>query len=136
MTTYATFTAAVAALSIAGRKRAYTSPPMQITTADLPASYPRLPSGGLNPDSLSTCTSSGNRRVVDLVVVVEPMGQGTQPQNYAATLAIIDAVENALRTASDGGTITPWLEWTLSIAPVVVGDTPYWAVTATVTGIE
>jgi hypothetical protein len=136
MTTYAAFTAAVAALSITGRKRAYSSPPMQITTADLPASYPRLPSGGLNTDSLSTCTNSGNRRVVDLVVVVEPLGQGTQPQNFAATIAIIDAVEAALRTASDGGIITPWLEWAITTAPVIVGDTPYWAVTATVTGIE
>lgn len=136
MTTYATFVTAVTGLAIAGITRQYDYPPQQITTADLPASFPRLPGGTLNLDTLTTCDTSGNARTMELIVLVQALGQDNNEPNYDDTITLIDAVDGALRTAMDGATIMPILEWTLSSGQVPVGGSAYWGITAEITGIE
>lgn len=136
MTTYSAFVTAVSGLSVTGIKRQYDHVPNQVTTADLPASFVRLPSGGINYETLSTCSTSGNTRTCDLVVLVEAAGQGNPSPNYDATIAAIDNLESALRTAAEDATIMPFLEFAITSGAVGVGGSNYWGITATVTGSE
>ena len=127
ITSYTSFVAALAALSITGVTRAYTEPPRQLNTADLPCSYPSLPNGGENP---ITGEVAGGWPVLraDLVVLVEPWAQNTRAANYTATVAMMDNVSVAMR-AADLARSRP--RWTIRTEVVSIGDTPYWAVICT-----
>ncbi len=132
MTTYAQFVSALAGLTVTGVKRKFTSTPTQLSTADLPATYPRIPNaseGGLTAEGQGgwptlTC---------DLVIVVEPMGQSRPSANFAATVSLIDNLNTALRGAS---LTKSKHSWTVRREGVNVdgGQTDYWALVATVTG--
>lgn len=131
ITTYATYTAALAALSVSGVTRKYTEPPASIGTADLPAMWPSLPHGSETP---LTFAGGGGWPVLvcDLVIAIEAVNQGTQAQNYAAMIAQLDYMNTALRAASIG---RAKLSWTITAnAQVQVADTTYWAVIATIEG--
>ena len=136
MTTFATFATAVTGLTITGITRQYDYPPTQVTTADLPASFPRLPGGTLNIDTLASCDTSGNARTMQLIILVQAIGQDNSEPNYDDTITLLDAVDGALRTALDSASIMPMLEWTLSSGQVAVGGSAYWGITAEITGIE
>lgn len=130
--TYTEYVATLAGLSITGVVKAYSSPPTQLSTAQLPAQWPRLPSGETAVASLGgemglpsfTC---------DLVVSIEVIGQNTQPANYAKCLAVIDAMQTALTTEALDGVVDTW---TLRMDGEQIGDTAYWVIVATVTGSE
>lgn len=129
ITSYATFTAALAALSVTGVTRKFAYPPASVGTADLPAMYPALPrgiEGGL------TFVSNGGWPALfcDLIVLLEPVGQNTQSGNYAATIAMIDNVSAALRSSDIGRAKLNWE--TITNVQVDVAGTPYWAVITTV----
>jgi beta-galactosidase GanA len=69
-----------------------------------------------------------------LVVAIEPTGQNTQPTNYARMLDMADALNAALRT--NRGNLGAIVTWTISAQdtePIIVGQTAYWGVTASVT---
>jgi hypothetical protein len=128
ITTYTEFVAAVAALDIDGVTRAYLQPPGQVSTADLPCSYPSLPTGGENPFTGDAAGGWPALRV-DLVVLIESWAQSTRASNYTAAVAMMDAISEALR-AAELAKSRP--RWTIRTEIVSIGDTPYWAVTCAV----
>ncbi len=130
--TYTEYVATLAGLSITGVVKAYSSPPTQLSTAQLPAQWPRLPSGETAVASLGgemglpsfTC---------DLVIAVEAMQQNTQPANYTKALALIDALQTALTTEALNNVVD---SWQMRLDGEQIGDTAYWVIVATVTGSE
>jgi len=130
--TYTEYVATLAGLDVTGVVKVYTAPPTQLSTAQLPAQWARLPQGE------STVASMGGQMglpslTCDLVVAVEAMGQNTQPANYAKALAIIDALQAALADEALGGVVDTW---TMRLDAEQIGDTTYWVIVATVTGSE
>lgn len=130
--TYTEYVATLAGLSITGVVKAYSAPPTQLSTAQLPAQWARLPSGE------TAIASMGGQMglpslTCDLVIAVEVIGQNTQPANYAKCLAVIDALQAALADEALGGVVDTW---TMRIDGEAIGDTAYWVIVATVTGSE
>ncbi len=130
--TYTEYTAMLAGLPIAGVTKAYSAPPTQLSTAQLPAQWPRLPQGE------TTIASMGGQMglpsfVCDLVVAVEAIGQNVQPANYAKAVAMIDAMQTALADEALDLVIDTWA---LRMDGEQIGDTAYWVIVATVTGSE
>lgn len=137
MTTYAAFVAAVAATSITGVTKKYTYKPVAVDISSGAASYVDLPSGGLNRETLTSCTSGGKQRAVDFVVVFEAVGQEQHSVNYATAITYLDRVEAALDTARRAKTYgTPILDYELSVQAVPLGDVNHWAVVASIEGQE
>ena len=135
MTTYAAFTAAVSGASITGVTRQYTYAPDALSTADLPASWIRLPGGGTNLGTLaSQCSNTGATRAVELVVCLEPVNQDTTSANHAAAITMMDNVETALDALGAHGAAlgNVILEYTLAGQGVIVGGVPFWSVVAAV----
>ena len=130
--TYTEYTAMLAGLDVAGVTKRYTSPPTQLSTAQLPAQSPRLPSG-----ETQVATMSGAAGLpaftCDLVVAVEAWQQNTQPANYAKALTVIDAMQTALTTEALENVVD---SWQMRVDVEQIGDTAYWAIVATVTGSE
>src|SRR5512137_1969450 len=125
ITTYTAFVAALMDLTVTDVIRYFDEPPASIGSADLPAMFPMLPRGSEAP---FTFVSQGGwpSVFVDIVIAVEAVGQGTQPQNYAAMLDIMDHLSTALRAASIG---RAKLNWTINAnVNIAVGETNYWAV--------
>jgi hypothetical protein len=130
--TIKSFVDTLAAVDVAGVKRKHGYPPLQISTADLPASFVRPPSSGYGP--ISTCSDTDDEMVCDLVVAIEPTGQNTQPANYARLLDMADALNGAMK--NNRGSLGAIVTWTIAAQdtePIIVGQTAYWGVTASVT---
>lgn len=129
--TYTTFVNNVAGMTISGVTRAYTSPPQQLSTADLPASYPRLPIA----DNQSVTLTHGRgllTAAVEIVVVLEPYRQGTNVANFAACVTMIDAIETALATNANTYDIDRWnIIQTIEEYGV---DRPHWQLVARIEG--
>jgi len=130
--TYTEYVAILAGLDVAGVVKVYTAPPTQLSTAQLPAQWARLPSGE------TAIASMGGQMglpslTCDLVIAVEVIGQNTQPANYAKALGIIDALQAALADEALGGVVD---SWTLRMDGEAIGDTAYWVIVATVTGSD
>ena len=137
MTTFASFVTSISGLSITGIERTYTSTPESIGTADLPAQFVRLPSAdaGYAP---ADCDETEVVRTIELVVCIEPVGLGTASQNFDDTVTMLDYMQTAISTwiflpAQDNIAVTYSLA-TSNDAPIVVGDTTYWGVIATIIG--
>lgn len=135
--TYSTFVSNLAGLTVTGVTRAYTYPPRAVETADLPAMFPRIPSGTEGP--MTVKDHGGNPEITcELVILYEAVEQNTQPTNFTNTLTQLDNLNTALRGAPVGkntGAIgTGPLTWTIQHTQVERGDRDYWAVVATVTG--
>ena len=96
--TYTDYTAMLAALTVSGVAKRFTEAPAQLTTAHLPAQWPRLPSG--NTEVAALDGSRGlTTYVCDLVIAVEAVGQNTQPANWKRAMALIDAMQAAIVAA-------------------------------------
>lgn len=134
MTTYAAFISTISGLTITGVTTKLAYIPAAGYTGNLPISFVRLPGGGINPETLTTCSTDGKTRTVELVVVLEPTGQGNPSLNYAATVAMMDYVEAALDTLGDSPMAI--MEYQIRAEGIALGDATHWAVVATVTGIE
>lgn len=130
---YATFVSAISGMAVTGVKRRYTEPPTQVSTADMPLMFPKLPEG--NTEIATLGQDAGIRRMVcDLVLAVEPVTQNRQSANYTATMTLLDALEAALTTlAASDNTID---RWTLRMIDDFVGTSPCWCIVATVEGSE
>lgn len=133
MTTYRSFVDALEALTITGVVRQYTQgPPLGASgVADLPAQYVRYPGG----DEIAIVFGEQGgwpTLRLELVVLVEPVGQSTAPANFDATVDMMDAVTTALQGAP---CITKTkLHWSIRQAIDVVAGQAYWAVVANVEG--
>lgn len=133
--TLATFTAALGGLSVTGVKRAYTAPPAQLATANLPALYPRIPASLASAVPVLAGNGVDLRRLTaELVIVVEPLGQSTAPTNFERTVGLIDALHAALEDAC--ATDDAIDGWSLRLTAEEVGDNAYWMLVATVNGSE
>ena len=133
--TLATFTAALGALSVTGVKKAYTAPPAQLATANLPALYPRIPASLAT--TIPVLAGGGvdlRRLTAEIVIVVEPLGQSTAPANFERTVGLIDALHDALAVAAE--TDESIDGWALRLTAEEVGDNAYWMLVATVNGSE
>lgn len=130
-----TFVQTLGALSVAGVKKAYTAPPAQLATANLPALYPRIPASLASTVPVLSGNSTGLRQMTaELVVVVEPLGQNTAPANFERTAALIDALHTTLETLA--GTDETVDGWAMRLTAEEVGDGAYWMLVATVNGSE
>jgi len=131
ITGYRSFVDALTSLTVVGVQRKYTEPPKSISSADLPAMYPGLPSG---EETAMTFQTAGGwpTLICDLIVVVEAVAQDTQSVNFAATVDIMDNLSSVLRQASIGRAA---LTWTMTTnVQVQIAGTTYWAVVATING--
>lgn len=130
--TYTSFVNGLAAIAVAGVTRKYTSPPSQISSADLPAMYPRLPEG--NQEIASFGYQAGIFAAsCELVVLVKANQQGTAAANFTQCLTLLDA----LNTAIDSNALTLKVDrWTLRQDGEFVGDAVYWALVAKVEASE
>lgn len=134
MTTYAGFVSTISGLTITGVVTQLDHIPEIEDTADLPASFVRLPGGGINTETLTTCSGSGKSRTIELVVLIKPIPQSTASSNFAATVTMMDSIETALD--ANRTSIMPFVTYDISAGPEDVGGTGFWAVTATITGEE
>ena len=128
-TSYADFVEQLAALSVTGVTRTYTEPPQQISATDLSIMYLELPSG---TEGALTAQSAGGwpQMACNLVVLVNPAMQDTSAANYAASIAMIDALSTAPRSANYLGKTSP--SWSIRVDRVFAGASLYWAVIAEV----
>jgi ethanolamine ammonia-lyase large subunit len=129
--TYTGFVNNISGMTISGVTRRYTAPPATMNTADLPASYPRIP-GGDNQSVTLTSVSGLRLGVVELCIVLEPVRQATNSVNFAAALTMLDAIETALQTNARTYQID---RWSIQLEIDRIGaDTDYWQLVARVEG--
>ncbi len=128
--TYAEYVATLTALTVAGVTKRYSAPPAQLSTAQLPAMWARLPSGTVEVVAMDGGAGLPSF-TCDLVIAIEAMAQNTQPANYAKGIAVIDALQAALTTEALEGVLD---SWALRLDAEAIGDTAYWVIVATVTG--
>jgi len=136
MTTFASFVSSVGSIETPGVMRRYDHEPESLGEGDLPAQFPRLPDGSIGY-APADCPEIEETRAIELVFCIRPVGLGTAAENFAETIEMLDYANAALRTwkfatAQNGMAITYELS-TAGSAPVIVGDTAYWAVIATIT---
>ena len=128
--TYAEYVATLTALTVTGVTKRYSAPPSQLSTAQLPAMWARLPSGTVEVVAMDGGAGLPSF-TCDLVIAIEAMAQNTQPANYAKGIAVIDALQAALTTEALEGVLD---SWALRLDAEAIGDTAYWVIVATVTG--
>jgi len=131
--TNAAFLAAIQALIVSGVTTHFDEPPRALSTAQLPAAFPLMPSGAMGEKVLS-CWSQNKTRSIGFVIAIEAVGQGTQPQNYARLAALMDNLETALDglEKSQGGTLANFIEYDIAAEIFEVAGNDYWSVVATV----
>lgn len=132
--TYTAFAHGIGDLTITGVKRKYRNIPDQLSTADLPCQFVRLPESSEGP-----LTASGEggwpNRTVDLVIVASPVGQSRQPTNQDLVLTLIDALSTTLRAVPATNTISQAkLSWRIRGRIDAIGDTEYWFIVASIVG--
>ena len=127
-TPYATFTNALYGLTVTGVTRNYLQPPQQVSTADLPILFTRLPSGTEGP-IMGVRTGGWPTLRADVVILVEPFHQGQSSTNYALALTLMDNLSAALRAANLGEGPA---RWNIESRLEIIVDTPYWVVVASV----
>lgn len=129
--TMTAFIAALASLPVDDIRRQYVYPPLQISTADLPASFVRPPMTVYEP--ISVCDDTSYTYTCQLVIAIEPTGQNIQPANYEAMVVMIDNANEAFNANwRDLGALVTWQVNAQDREPIIIGQTPYWGVTVTV----
>ena len=120
------FVNTLSALSVTGVTRNYTEPPQQVNSTDLPCMWPMIPDAQREIISL---TSAGGLLTVtcDLIILIEMELQDRNSVKFAATLALIDALDAALAAETDAGIDS----WTISSN---FDEQNNWQILATVIG--
>ncbi len=133
MTTYASFVADLLALDVAGVARVYTHPPASLATADLPALFPMPLSGESGPAAFG---GSDRARALrgDVCIALAPVMQDTPDANYAAQVALLDALDAALQALDQAANYQ--VRWTLAARLLTLGNTQYHGLVASVTATE
>lgn len=123
--------AGLRALTITGVARKYDAPPTQLSTADMPLMYVRLPEG-----SSETATFDASQGLfncaAEIVIVVKPVMQSRNSTNMDAGLTMMDALHTAL---SDAAQANDYARWAMRLETEIDGDTAYWRVIARVEAI-
>lgn len=130
MGAYSDFVHNIAGIKVDGIRRNFDGPPSRLSTAQLPAMWPRVPTA--NAENAVLCGGVGLLTIVcELVVAIEPLGQGESIANFETALTIMDNLHVALT-----GKITTYEveRWTLRVNQSLIGDTPYWVIIASVEG--
>jgi hypothetical protein len=135
VTDFATFVGGLASLSITGVNTKFDHIPQQLSTAQLPAMFVRLPEGTDGPLTLSTTAQGGWPTLTcEMVIAVEPQGQNRATQNYKATVALIDHINNALRGIKTGDICQSKIRWSIRGEQDWIGEQLYWLIVVRVTG--
>ena len=131
MPTNAAFLTAVQALEVTGVRLILNEPPEALNSADLPASFPLMPQGGLG-EKVVSCFAKNKARAIRFVIAMEAVGEGTVAQNYATLAAQMDYLETALDglEISQSGTLAPFIEYDIEAAIINVGGNDFWGVVA------
>jgi hypothetical protein len=131
ITTMSDFVAAVAAIgdAVTTVKRAYTYPPRSVSTADLPASFVRLPTGEEGALTLDGTGGWPTRRV-DLVILVEPIEQNRPDINYDTVMSNLDALETQLRATGARVVAQSKPTWRIDVRIIELNQTQYWGIVA------
>ncbi len=92
-----------------------------------------MPSGALGEKSLS-CYDTNKTRSIGYVVAIEPVGQGTQAENYGQLAAVMDNMETAFDALekSQGGTLANFIEYEIAAEIFAVAGIDYWSIVATI----
>jgi hypothetical protein len=86
---------------------------------------------GEMPGWTVSCTASNKTRTAQVIIVTEPVAQGTNSQNFSALPALMDAVETAL----DALTVYNFIEYDMAAgATVEIAGIVYWAIVTNVRG--
>lgn len=133
MTTFSTFVTGLQDLTVTGVKRVYDGPPRSLAASDLPAMWVQLPEGS---DAPFTFAGEGGwpELIAEIWVTVEALELGTQPENYDATITVVDNLITALRGITTGSISKSKLTWTIRGAYTPIGEKYYWTVIARITG--
>lgn len=130
--TYSSLVAGLAAMTVTGVTRKYTSPPSQISSADIPSMYPRLPEG--NQEIVTFSYQPGMIAAsCELVIVIKANMQGTAAANFGECLTLLDALNSALNSNAAALRLD---RWTLRQDSEFVGDSVYWSIVARVEASE
>lgn len=132
ISTYAGMVEAIASVEIATVIRRYSAPPDSLNSADMPASFPRTPSGDEGPMTYQAQGGWPTMRA-ELVVCYEAVAQDAGEPNFAGTVALMDAIASALRAITPGTVGRGPVSWTLRQEIVSVAGIGYWAVIAAIT---
>lgn len=115
-------------------KKYASGPPVALNTADLPAQWVELPHGENRPSCAGV--EGGDRTLfVDYVVILEPVGQNTQPVNFDACVTMFDNIDAALVAAMNTSPLTGPMTWRSRLAIVTVAGTAFWAVVTSIEGL-
>ena len=99
-TTYTAFIAAVADLNVTGVNRVHDEPPSRIAAADMPLSFPRLPSGDHAPLTVGGYQGGWPTLRCEFIVVIHPLQLETDDVKFSDTLTVMDNIAAAMRGAS------------------------------------
>ena len=135
MTTISAYiTSIVTTLTVSGVTRKYTEPPTSLSTADLPASFPY---GFRREQSGLTFRANGGwpTNEADFVIALEPVGQNTQPANYALVQTIANNLDAAIAGAAPNAIGKSPVTWVIQGGnqQMTIAGTMYWIVMATIT---
>lgn len=130
MTTNVEWLDAVQALRPTGIKRHYAQPPRSLTTSDLPAAWPMLPTVE-SGNAVTFCVDSGKTRTIGYRVAMNPINQDIPSENLEALAPIVDALEAAI----DAMTVMEFIDYTIeTTADIQVGGTFYFGLSCALTG--
>ena len=135
MTTLRTFVDNLEAVTITGVTRQYTQgPPAGAPgTADLPASYVRLPKSSEGPIVLSG-QGGWPELSATLMILMEPVAQNLQGVNFDATVTMIDNVSTAFGAVACGTLGMAKPSWSCAQTIDSVAGIDFWAVIVDVRG--
>jgi len=120
-------------MSVTGVTRAYDYTPDQLSTANMPSLFPRIPSQR-NGIVTFTGVSGLDTVTVEMVAIVDATMQSTGEANFGATVALVDNLNAALKTEMAANQQIDG--WEMRTDYLDIGTAVYWAVIATVVGSE
>lgn len=135
MTTNAAWIAAIQAMTVTGVTHHYNEPPPSINTADMPCAFPLLPSGERG-ELITSCIGNNKPRNIKYVIIVGPVAQDTNANNYATLGGHMDNLETALDalTIPQGGSVGQRIDYTITArGDFPVSEVNHWAIEADVT---
>jgi len=117
-------------LTVTGITRHYDNPPNSLNTADLPAAWPSIFSGGYG-DYEWSCNELNETFTMSFVVACEAVNQNNIPENYEQMVDIADNLRTALNTIDVTTFIRPLQ---IQAATVTVAGTAYYGLVCTIEG--
>lgn len=134
--TFTSFITAITGMVVSGVSTRLTAPPASLSTADIPCSFPMLPSG--NVDTLvfgNGLLAGGSQPTItcDLIFVYEAFGQNTFATNYSGLLTLLDAIVTASKSLTRPGAGP--MTFSLRMGTINIAGNDYFAIYETWTGV-